>query len=330
MEGRKRYHNPDNRGGLPEGATENYLKTKMAMADPPLQTYSPFNSDFQPSRFRRDVPRASREVLALAVQEAGLGGEVQRGQRQDQDRRRVMEREDEVRRQDGELKREAKLHQKRMEDQEREQADRRRRHQKEFEREEEQNQSELRDKSLRSQTAREEATLREVRMITGAAETEWRTAEAELREVQEGLRRARQGEGLDIHAVVDGAGPELSMSYVPCACVRRRHQVRWRADWRRTGWRIPGARAQGWRQLGGRWWELGSVWWQSGGPWRWRQVHEGRRPRWRCWGERWAWREGRQGQSGRWGGVCEDRAGAKKQGLYRVHAVLGEGTPLKV
>ena len=66
----------------------------------------------------------------------------------------------EVRRQDGELEREEKLHQKRMEEQEREQADRRRQ-KNEFEREEEQTQSELRDERPRTQTSREEATLRE-------------------------------------------------------------------------------------------------------------------------------------------------------------------------
>ena len=144
---------------LPPFSTQNLdLKTKMVMSDPPLQTYSPLNSDFLPSRFRRDVPRASREVRA--VQEAELGRVVQRGSRQEEERRRRQEREDEARRQDGELEREEKLHQKRMEEQEREQVDRRRQ-KNEFEREEEQTQSELRDERPRTQTSREEATLRE-------------------------------------------------------------------------------------------------------------------------------------------------------------------------
>ena len=46
-----------------------------------------------------------------------------------------------------------------------------------------------------------------------AAEAERRTAEIELREVQERLRRARQGEEADVYAVTDG--PEAAMSYVP-------------------------------------------------------------------------------------------------------------------
>ena len=95
-------------------ATENYLKTKMAIADPPLQTYSPLNSDVLPSRFRRDVPRAAREVLA--VQEAGLSGEAHRGSRQEEERRRRQQREDEERRQEKEFEREEKLHRRRMEE----------------------------------------------------------------------------------------------------------------------------------------------------------------------------------------------------------------------
>ena len=139
-----------------------------------------------------------------------MGMEGQRELRQDEERRR---REEEERRQAEDFEKEDKHHQRRMEDNEREQADRRRRQQKELEREEEQNQSELRDEHLRAQTAREEATLRKMRLITSAAEAERRTAEVELREMQERVRRARHGEGMDIHAVMDG--PEVAMSYVP-------------------------------------------------------------------------------------------------------------------
>ena len=71
----------------------------------------------------------------------------------------------------------------------------------------------MRDERLRAQTAREEATLRGMRLVTGAAEAERRTAEIELREVQERLRRARQGDEADVYAVLDG--PEVAMSYVP-------------------------------------------------------------------------------------------------------------------
>ena len=95
-------------------ATENYLKTKMAMADPPLQTYSPFNSDFQPSRFRaerglaRDVPRAARDVLV--VQETGLAGDGQQGSRREEERRKRLDREQEEKRQDEDFEREEKQH----------------------------------------------------------------------------------------------------------------------------------------------------------------------------------------------------------------------------
>jgi hypothetical protein len=198
-------------------ATENYLKTKMAMADPPLQTYSPFNSDFQPSRFRaerglaRDMPRAARDVLV--VQETGLAGDGQQGSRREEERRKRLEREQEEKRQDEDFEREEKQHRRRMEEREQEQAERRKRQLRELEKEEEQNQAELRDERLRAQTAREEATLREMRLVTGAAEAERRTAEIELREVQERLRSARQGEEADVYAVMDG--PEVAMSYVP-------------------------------------------------------------------------------------------------------------------
>ena len=100
-----------------------------------------------------------------------------------------------------------------MEEREQAQAERRKRQQWELEKEEEQNQSELRDERLRAQTASEEATLREMRLVTGAAEAERRTAEIELRVVQERLRRARQGDEADVYAVMDG--PEVAMSYVP-------------------------------------------------------------------------------------------------------------------
>ena len=49
-------------------------------------------------------------------------------------------------------------------------------------------------------------------------------AEIELREVQERLRRARQGEEADVYAVMDG--PEVAMSYVPEGGDERRRRRR--------------------------------------------------------------------------------------------------------